>query len=215
MARVTYVKSAKGRKDGRDRRCVKCGADIKPGDSYKWLANRIGRMSQRKDFCATCPVRQSDRTTSPHLQTIYLAQESAQDALDQGGGTMGLADVAETVRGYAEGVREAAESYGESADNMEDGFGHETEMSASIREKAEACEATADEIDTMADEIESLDDPDAEEEEFSDDYEGETDEDDKPVDADEWAEHVENKREERREAAISAAQDALNEEPQF
>lgn len=214
MARVTHVKSAKGRKDGRARHCTRCHEEILPGSSYKWFAIRIGRSSIRKDFHDTCQIRQSDRTTSPHLQTIYAAQESAQDALDQGG-AMPLADIAEIVRGYAEGLREAAEGYGESADNMEDGFGHETEMSATIREKADACESLADETESAADDIEGMDDPDAEAEEFADEFEGETDENDEPVDADEYEAHVEAKREERREAARDAAQDALNEEPQF
>lgn len=215
MARVTYVKAAKGRKDGRNRRCIKCGTEIRPGDSYKWFATRIGRFSQRKDFCVSCLIRPSDQTTSPHLQTIYVAQESAQDALDQSGATA-LADIAEIVRGYAEGVREAGQGYEESADNMEDGFGHETEMSASIREKAEACESFADEVESAADEIESMDDPDAENKEFLDEYEGEVDETTgEPVDADEFEREVEEKREERREGAIERAQDALNEEPQF
>lgn len=212
MARVTHVKSAKGRKDGRPRHCTRCRREILPGESYRWFANRIGRSSIRKDFCDTCQIRPSDQTTSPHLQTIYLAQEAAQDSLD---GATALADIAEVVRGYAEGLREAAESYGESADNMEDGFGHETEMSSEIREKADACESLADEVESAADEIENMDDPDAEAEEFLDEYEGETDDEGKPVSAEDYEQVVEEKREERREAARDAAQDALNEEPQF
>lgn len=213
MARVTYVKAAKGRKDGRVRRCDKCGTEIKPGDSYRWFANRIGRSSQRKNFCATCPIRESDKTTSPHLQTIYAGQEAAEDALAVTDGELTLSDIAEAVRGYAESLREASESYGESADNMEEGFGHETYQSQEIREKAEACESVADEVESIADEIENMDDPEADEDEFLADYEGETDEDDKPVDADEFAEHVQAKREERREAAMDRANEALGEMP--
>ena len=213
MARVTYVKSAKGRKDGRARKCSNCGTEIKPGDAYKWFANRIGRYSQRKDFCADCRIRPSMQTTSPHLQTIYSGQEAAEDTLAAGGNDLSLTDIADAVRGYAEALREASESYGESADNMEDGFGHETQQSEEIREKASECESVADTVEGTADDIEGMDDPDAEEDEFADDYEGETDEDDKPVDADEWAEHVQAKRDERREAAMDAANDALGEMP--
>lgn len=214
MARVTYVKKAKGRKDGQDRRCIKCGTDIKPGDSYKWVALRVGTYSQRKNFCASCPVRPSDQTTSPHLQTIYLAQETAEDALANADGA-GLADLAEIVRDYANGVREAAESYGESADNIEDGFGHETSQSQEIREKSEECESAADTIESAADDIESLDDPDAPDEELVDEYEGELDEKGEPVDAEEWETFLEEKREERREAAMDAANDAVAEGPQL
>lgn len=214
MARVTYVKKAQGRKDGRARHCTRCRKEIKPGDPYRWFATRIGRMSQRKDFCATCPIRPSDQTTSPHLQTIYLAQEAAQDALGNlDGATLG--DIAEIVRDYAAGVREAGEGYTESADNMESGFGHETQMSEEIREKAQACESAADEIESMADDIEGMDDPEDEASEYKGEFQGEVDDDDEPVDADEFATFVEEKREERRDAAIEAADNALNEEPQF
>jgi len=212
MARVTYVKAAKGRKDGRPRRCSRCGNEIKPGESYSWFANRIGRSSIRKDFCSNCRIRESDKTTSPHMQTIYAGQEAAEDTLGQADLT--LADIAEAVRGYAEALKEASESYGESADNMEDGFGHETEMSAAIREKAESCESTADTVESAADDIESMDDPDADAAEFQDDYEGDwDDEKDEAVDTEEWEQHVEAKREERREAAIDAANEALGEWP--
>jgi hypothetical protein len=214
MARVTYVKSAKGRKDGHSRRCIKCGTEILPGQPYKWFANRIGRYSQRKNFCANCRIRPSDQTTSPHLQTIYAAQEAAEDALAQVPEAT-LTDLAEIVREYANGVREASESYTESADNMEDGFGHETQQSEEIREKAEACESAADEIESMADEIEGMDDPDADESEFADEYEGEVDEKGEPTDADEWQEFLEEKRQERRDAANDAANDAVAEGPQF
>jgi hypothetical protein len=211
MARVTYVKSAKGRKDGRARKCSNCGTEIKPGDPYKWFANRIGRFSQRKDFCADCRIRPSMQTTSPHLGTIYAGQEAAEDALAAGGSDMSLTDIADAVRGYAEALREASESYRESAQNIEDGFGHETQQSQEINEKADECESLADTVESAADDIESMDDPEADEDEFANDYEGETDEDDKPVDADEWNEHVQAKRDERREAAIDAANDALGE----
>lgn len=216
MARVTYVKKAQGRKNGRPRHCTKCRTEIKPGDPYKWFSTRIGRMSQRKDFCDNCQIRASDQTTSPHLQTIYLAQESAQDSIGDGAT---LTDLAEAVRGYAEGVREAGESYGESADNIEEGFGHETYQSEEIREKSQACESLADELDSAADEIEGMDDPDEDVSVFLDDYEGDVEDgedgESKPVDADDFETFVEEKREERREAAVDAAQEALNEEPQF
>jgi len=214
MARVTYVKSAQGRKNGQPRRCYKCGTEIHPGDSYKWFANRIGRYSQRKDFCANCPVRPSDTTTSPHLSALYAAQESAEDQL-AAGGELGLADIAQIVREYAEAVREVGEGYGESADNIEEGFGHETYQSQEIREKADECDSAADTIESAADDIESLEDPDADASEFLDEYEGETGDDDQPTDADEFEEWVEAKRQERREAAMDAANSAMEEGPQL
>jgi hypothetical protein len=217
MARVTYVKKARGRSDGRPRRCFKCSKVINPGDPYKWFANRIGRMSQRKDCCSTCQIRPSDQTTSPHLQTIYSAQEAAEDALSAFTGRDTLDSLGAILRDCAESYREAQESYAESADNIEEGFGHETSMSEEIREKAEACETAADEIEGEADEIEGMDDPDVEDAEFADEFEyaGETDDDDKPIDAEDYTNQLhdfaEEKREERWEEASQRAQDAVNE----
>jgi len=216
MARVTYVKAAKGRKDGRPRRCSGCGKEINAGDPYKWFANRIGRYSSRKDFCADCRIRPSMMTTSPHLSALYAAQETAEDALGAGGDDLTLADIAQIVRDYGEAVREVGTGYEESADNIEDGFGHETYQSEEIREKASACEDAADQADSAADDIEGMDDPDDDESEFRDDYEGEWDDEaDKAEDEDEWTQHVEDKRQERREAAMDAANDAISEGPAF
>ena len=101
-----------------------------------------------------------------------------------------LTDLAEAVRGYAEGVREAGEGYGESADNIEEGFGHETYQSEEIREKSQACESLADELDSAADEIEGMDDPDEDVSVFLDDYEGDVEDgedgESKPVDTDDF-----------------------------
>lgn len=218
MARITYVKSAKGRKDGRPRRCSGCGKEIQPGDSYKWFANRIGRYSQRKDFCDTCRIRPSMQTTSPHLSALYAAQENAEDALSAGGDELTLGDIAQIVREYGEAVREVGTGYEESADNIEDGFGHETQQSEEIREKASACEEAADAADSAADDIEGMDDPD---EEASDIFSSEgdpsleTNDEGDPIENDEFEEWVEGKRQERREAAIDAANDAISEGPQF
>lgn len=211
MARVTHVKSA--RKD--QGRCAGCGTEIKAGSSYKWFANRIGRMSMRKNYCATCRIRPSAMTTSPHLSALYAAQENAEDALGQVDSSTSLGDIAQIVRDYGEAVREVAEGYEESAQNMEDGFGHETYMSEEIKEKAQACEDAADQADVAADEIESMDDPDDDEDEFLADFDGELDDDEKPVDQDEFEEHVANKRDERREAATDVANDAISEGVQF
>jgi hypothetical protein len=218
MARITYVKSARATKRG-NRRCTGCGKEIKPGDSYKWFANRIGRMSMRKDYCSTCVIRPSMMTTSPHLATIYAAQETAEDALDALGEGTTLDDIGQVLRDCAEGYREAKESYEESAQNIEDGFGHPTQMSEEIQEKAEACEAAADELESQADNIDGMDDPAAEDEEFADDgefeYDGEVDDDGNPVDKEDYEaklhEHADAKREERLEAAIEEARSAISE----
>jgi hypothetical protein len=228
MARVTYVKKARGTKRGENRRCTGCGKAIKPGDPYKWFANRIGRMSSRKDYCASCVIRPSMMTTSPHLATIYAAQEAAEDALAKLDRGEGLDSITQVLRDCAEGYREAKESYEESANNIVEGFGHETQQSEEIMEKSQACESAADELDNNADEIEGLDDPAAEDSEFEDDfetdagweYDGERDEDtDEPLDADAYKadreaalhDFAEEKRDERWDEAISQASDYISE----
>jgi hypothetical protein len=194
MARVTHVKSARKAQG----HCVKCGREIKQGDSYKWLANRIGRSSIKKKFCEFCQIRQSDRTTSGNLQTLYGAVEAAEDQLAEEGLT--LSDIAQALRDAAEGARETASMYEESAQNIEDGFGHSTYQSEEIQEKAQECEGFADELDSAADEVESMPDPDAGSEDFADELD--PDEDDREA-------AIEDLRIERRDEAVSMAQDAL------
>ncbi len=210
MARVTHVKKAQKSKSAR--RCTKCGTEIKVGDPYKWFANRIGRMSIRKNFCVSCPIRQSDQTTSGNLQTLYGAIEAAEDEM-AAAVELTLGDGSQILEAAAEGVREAASMYEESADNMESGFGHETSMSEEIREKQNDLEAFADELESAANEIESLDDPEEDEASIMVGFEGEVDEDGKPLDEDEAAEYVESVRQERREAIETAINDVLYNSP--
>lgn len=210
MARVTHVKKAQASKS--PRRCTKCGTEIKVGDPYKWFANRIGRMSMRKNFCASCPIRQSDQTTSGNLQTLYGAIEAAEDAMASAV-ELTLDDGAQILRDAAEGVREAAGMYEESADNMESGFGHETSMSEEIREKQNDLESFAEELEGAADDIENLDDPDEDDASILTGFEGEVDDDGKPLDEDEAAEFVDTTRQERREAIESAINDAIYNSP--
>lgn len=205
MARVTHVKKAQASKKAR--RCTRCGTEIKPGDSYRWFATRIGRSSQRKNFCSGCQIRPSDQTSSHHLQTLYSATEGAEDALC--GDDLSLSDIADILRSCGEAVKEVGEGYQESADAIEEGFGHSTYQSEEIAEKAQELETFGDDLDSAADDIESLDDPDEEAASILADFEGETDDDGKPVDEDEGDEFVQSVREERRENAVGAANDAL------
>lgn len=215
MPRLNYVQSARPSK--RQRRCHGCGKDINVGDPYKWFANKVGRSSLRKDFCATCRVRPSQMTTSPHLSALYSAQEAAEDALGSFGNEGALADYGQIVRDYGEAVREVGEGYRESAQAIEDGFGHSTYQCDELNEKADNCDSFADECDNAADEIESLDDPDDDQlilDCFVGESDGEVDEEGKPVDDDEWEAFSEAKRTELREAAQDAADQAISELPE-
>lgn len=166
MARITHVAKAQASK--KPRWCARCGVEIKPGEPYKWFANRIGRMSIRKNYCRDHSPRPSDMTTSDKLSALYAAQEAFEDA--QGAGMDTPEHVADRLHEAADSVREVAEAYTESADNIEEGFGHETMQSQEIREKAEAVEAWADEIDDAANDCESMSHEDIAQDE------GETDE---------------------------------------
>lgn len=129
-----------------NRKCGKCGTEIKPGDPYKWVKPKSGPYGGTKRVrCATCPNwRPSELTSSAALSTLYAAQEAFEDDLAQADD---VDSIQEALNALAEGVREAGGVYTESADNMEDGFGHETSMSAELREKGEALESAADEIE--------------------------------------------------------------------
>lgn len=156
MPRVTFVKSARASKNKRT--CFTCGTEIKEGDSYRWFASRIGRSSFRRNYCITHHPRQSHMTSSGHLAQLYGAQENVEDTLAGEGWTRD--DIAQALRDASETAQEVADGYTESADNIEDGFGHETQMSEEIREKVGYCEDWASTLDSAADDVEQLEDPD-------------------------------------------------------
>lgn len=139
-------------------KCGKCGKEIKPGDPYKWVKPKSGPYGGTKRVrCQACPSwRPSELTSSGALSTLYAAQEAAGDDLaawDQ----ESLDDLRSILEALAEGVREAGGVYRESAENMEQGFGHETSMSAELTEKADALDGLADEVESAADELEEWD----------------------------------------------------------
>lgn len=135
--------------------CEACRQPINIGDPYKWVAPRAHRAAKgiKRNRHTSCPGwKPSELTSSPHLATIYAAQENADK--EMAAISIGSVDEAESVvevleqiaTDFAESIMEAAESYGESADAIEDGFGHETYQSDELREKSEAVEGWADEV---------------------------------------------------------------------
>ncbi len=135
--------------------CDHCGKPINIGDPYKWIAPRAHRAASgvKRNRHTTCPAwRPSQTTSSPHLATIYGAQESAEEqiAAVTVGGADETADVEENLKGiaeeFAENIGEAVESYAESAQNIEDGFGHPTYQSEELQEKSEAIAQWADDV---------------------------------------------------------------------
>jgi hypothetical protein len=153
--------------------CEKCGTEIEPGMPYKHITPKSGPYGGRqRNRCMPCPTwRPSETTGSQHLAAIYGAQEAAEDSLAEWEADQGVDALSEILTALAEGLGEAVESYNESADNIEDGFGHETSMSAELREKAESVESAASDIESAADELEEFDEDTA-----TDEAEGEIDE---------------------------------------
>jgi hypothetical protein len=166
--------------------CDHCGKPINIGDPYKWIAPRAHRAAQgiKRNRHTTCPAwRASQTTSSPHLATIYGAQEAAEDQISAvtADSAEDAADAEENLKGiaeeFAENIQEAVESYAESAQNIEDGFGHETYQSEELREKSEAIESWAEEVASYEVEefIENLDCMDCGLEEAEGDHQDEDD----------------------------------------
>lgn len=135
---------------GADRKCGRCGKEIKPGDRYLQWSFRYGGTHYR---CLEHRPRPSELTQSK-MGTVYAAQESLQDQLP---GAESLEDIADLMGNLAEEVREVAEEYRDAAEAMgEAGYEHE--------ERADELEYWADEIegwDSGEFEDPDDDDPDA------------------------------------------------------
>lgn len=154
MARITLVKKAQ--KD--QGKCRRCGAVIKLGDSYFWFANRLGRMSVRKVFCAAHRPRPSEVTTSDKLSQLYGAQEAFEDQVFDS-----LEDIASALRDAASTAEEVGQEYRDSLDNMPDGL--RDADSNGIQEKIDACSDWQGELEQAADEVEGFEMPEEEESE--------------------------------------------------
>lgn len=162
MARLNHVRSFRGTTKTPDGNltCGKCGDKIKPGDGYRWWANRAPgqRGSVRRIRCMKqgCTPTTAERTPGRRGQLMGI-QEDLDKAL---GSATTIEDLGSVRDDAASQLRDFGQEFADGADNMEAGFGHETYQSAELREKAEAIEAIADEIEGL--EAEASDD-DAEE----------------------------------------------------
>lgn len=206
MPRTNFVQSAK-----KERRCTRCGGTIEVGQPYKWFKIKQQYGGIRKNYHQDCAIMPWERTTSPTRQHILMAQHNNDQALAALPEDVTLADIAQIVRDYAESVRELGEMKRESAENLESGFGHETYQSAELHEAADNCDSMADELDSTADDIESMDDPDADDDDFLEEWH-----DQRSVHEgdEEFRAYVDEIRAARRQEAIDRATEALAEEPE-
>jgi hypothetical protein len=148
MARIKTV--AKAQKD--QGKCRRCGAPILAGSKYYWFANRIGRSSIRKNFCAAHYPKASEVTTSDKLSQIYSAQEDLAVAIDAAGS---LEDLSSALRDAAGIAQEVAEAYRESISNMPESFQNGSQAEE-MEEKASQCEDWASALESAADEVEGM-----------------------------------------------------------
>lgn len=136
IARVTTVKSA--RKD--QGTCGKCGTPLPKGSAYRWYT--VGFRSHykhRRCMAPTCTPLASELESSK-VASIYAAQESAEDAINEA--TSGD-DIQAAIDEVIEAIREVAEEYREAAVNPNTGevFNLDSE------ERADTLEGSADELE--------------------------------------------------------------------
>ncbi len=189
--------------------CNITGGTIEPGQSYRWVEPKTGpKRTRHTDHPSWQPW---DLTNAMHAQISRVVYE-AETALDAWDGE-DADDVVAILSDAADEANSLAEQRTEAADAMEDGFGHETEASATLREHAENIESWADDLGswtadedapdpsdfTLDDEGNDLDNPDDVEEDARVNEVGET-----LADAlDTW-----------RESIRDSARDILNDTPE-
>ena len=133
MPKLIHVKSA--RASEKERRCRRCGVEIKVGDSYKHMSKKTGpRSSVTFMYCSEHTPRPSEYVGGK--QSDYLSiLEGFEDDIEAAADIEDLEGALETLATEMEGM---ADEYRESADNIEQGFGHETELSMSLTANADA-----------------------------------------------------------------------------
>jgi len=136
-----------------NRKCGKCGVEIKVGDPYKHTSPKSGPYGGRTLYrCESCPNWQVWEYSSSMSARLAQIQHEAWETFDNTT-FESQDDVTSWLEDVASQVRELAEEKEEGAQNIEDGFGHETQMSEELRE-------TAEQLSQWADDIEGADVPD-------------------------------------------------------
>jgi len=128
--------------------CVRCGAVIQIGESYKWFRFRWG---SKVVFCGVHSPRLSEMTTSDKLARLYGARESVEDAISDADSIETLSSALEEAISTAE---EVGSEYESSLENMPDGL-QQSATGEAIQEKIDACSAWATELESCKAELES------------------------------------------------------------
>jgi hypothetical protein len=136
-----------------NRKCDKCGVEIKPGDSYKWTKTKGAYGGTKRFRCATCPTWTYAELSNSWSARVSVVTESFTgfDGETEDDAQSVLDDLAEQIRALAEESRETAE-------NVREGFGHDTYVSEQADERADELDSWADEVEGT--EVPSLPEPD-------------------------------------------------------
>lgn len=137
------------RKSKFSRRCEKCGAEIEPGMTYRYIEPRYGPKRYR---CGDCPRWRPSEMTGSKLATAMAGQEDAADAL----GALDLYVDADDVDSVVDDIRsildDCAQTGDDCRDDYQDGFDNipynlqEGDVAQQIQEKIDALERWADDL---------------------------------------------------------------------
>jgi hypothetical protein len=127
-----------------NRKCDKCGKEIKVGDPYKWTEIKMTYGGMKKVRCMDCPSWKQSELTMSKMSGVYAAQEMVEDT-----DVLSVEDLESLRDDAVSQIEEVAQEYEDSATNIEEGFGHSTSMSEELNEKAESLRSWADEIQSV------------------------------------------------------------------
>lgn len=124
--------------------CDSCGEEIEIGTPYKHVTPKSGPYGGRqRNRHASCPSWKSWELSSSWSARVEQATYdfNVTDCETK-------EDVEAALSEVAEAIRELASESEQAADSVEEGFGHETFVSAAARERASALEDWADSIES-------------------------------------------------------------------
>jgi hypothetical protein len=129
-----------------NRKCDRCGTEIKTGDPYKWIAPRSGPYGGFKRFrCGRCPAWQVWEYSDSLSAQLARVSHDFWDAVSSADSPD---DVRHALEEAAGEIRDIAEAKRESAENIEQGFGHSTSLSEELAQVADDLESWADEVES-------------------------------------------------------------------
>lgn len=134
--RVHYVGKARAART--PRRCISCGHEVQPGESYKRAEPRYGPVLI---WCHSCSPRPSQMTSSK-LSAVYAAQE---DFASEIGSLDNATDIEAALATVAEAAEEVAQEYQDSIDAMPESL-QEGPTGEEMREKIDALEEYAQDL---------------------------------------------------------------------